>query len=101
MSRSAFDTLGTFEAFREQGHNPRTRNAWEHGIEAAVLGRALIYSNSTSDYRNAERAGFKEARRRIAAGHSWRCACCGTIRQALFTRIPASPHGDGGDKGGE
>jgi len=75
---STFTTSDLFGDFRAQGHNRRTRNAWDCGVERGALGKELIYQRSSADFANAELAGAEIARARIARGDRWRCDHCGT-----------------------
>lgn len=74
-----FQTGDLYEAFKAQGFNQRTHHAFDHGVEAAVLGKGLIYRGSASDYADAELFGYSVAQKRLSKGHRWQCAACGHI----------------------
>jgi rubrerythrin len=72
-----FRTGDLFAEFRRQGHNPRTRAAWDAGVEGAATGRELSYQRSALDYADAELQGRRAARRLLKEGRSWVCNQCG------------------------
>lgn len=68
--------------FRDQDGtllNQRTRAAFEHGVQAAALGAALIYQGSQADYALAEKLGQAACRRELLRGRAWLCGECKTM----------------------
>lgn len=59
--------------------NQRARAAFEHGVQAAALGEALIYQKSQADYALAERLGREAARKELLRGRAWLCGECKTL----------------------
>lgn len=77
MSETVFTTSNTLDEWVRQGHNTRTRAAWEHGVKVAALMRGrMIYEGSSADYSAAERFGYFHARKRIQDGERWECGEC-------------------------
>lgn len=74
---NTFDEGSTFARFREEGHNLRTRNAWENGVRIAATGGPLVYQDSKSDYASAELAGVSEGERLMESGLLYHCPNCG------------------------
>lgn len=74
---NTFHTRDLFSIFTSQGHNPRTRNAFEYGVKCAVLDLTPLYDTSKSDYAAAERAGFTAAKNLLDKGKRWICDECG------------------------
>ena len=81
---ATFRTGDLFAEFRRQGHNRRTRCAWDFGVKARALHFEPLYDRAAGDFARAELAGWAAADARIKAGERWVCGECGT------------PHGDGG-----
>lgn len=78
MGRKTFTTSDTFSEWVREGHNGRTRNAWEHGVKVAVTGCELIYQGTGRDYALAELCGRNHASLLLRAGRSWLCGECRT-----------------------
>lgn len=74
-----FDLWSAGEEFDKQGHNPRTRAAWECGVSRAATGGRHVYQGSAADYAAAERAGREYAVRLLNRGYSFRCRECGAL----------------------
>lgn len=77
MSDKTFRTFDTIGRFQYEGHNKRTRAAWEHGVLAAVKDDELIYQVGDKDFAEAEIAGRDCANRLLQQGYVWECHCCG------------------------
>lgn len=81
-----FTTYDTYAEFNRQGHNHRTRNAWEYGVKLAARGNRchggrLIYQRASRDYATAEVAGLDHARARLATGERWECSECHHVHE--------------------
>lgn len=82
MKTKTFDMRDAGKEFARQGHNQRTRAAWECGILKGVYGGDLIYERSQRDYANAEYRGWEYATNRMARGDHFKCGECRALHGA-------------------
>lgn len=77
MTAKTFTTDNCVDRWFADGHNRRTRAAFECGVHRAATGTpATVYAHCSQDYRLAEQAGAAEARRRMHLGERWVCDLC-------------------------
>ena len=88
MAPKTFNVIDTTDEFMAQGHNPRTRNAWDCGVRLRVKGKqAGTYRGSHADFADAELAGWRYADTLLGQGFTYTCHECGSVSRTAVSSV--------------